>query len=121
MVPKCVYSNPEIASVGLTEEKAKEEGYDVKIGRFSFQAVGKALVYGETDGFVKIVADAKTDDLLGVHIIGPHATDMISEAGLARVLDAAPWEVAMSIHPHPTLSEAIGEAALAVDGLEIHA
>lgn len=69
MVPKCVYSNPEIASVGLTEEKAKEKGYDVKIGRFSFQAVGKALVYGETDGFVKIVADAKTDDLLGVHII----------------------------------------------------
>jgi len=120
-VPKCVYANPEIASVGLSEDKAKEKGYNVKVGKFSFKAVGKALVHGESDGFVKMVADVETNDILGVHIIGPHATDMISEAGLARVLDAAPWEVAMAVHPHPTLSEAIGEAALAVDGLEIHA
>lgn len=120
MVPKCIYSNPEAASVGLTEREAREQGYEVKTGKFSFRAIGKALVYGESDGFVKIIADKQTDDLLGVHIIGPHATDMISEAGLARVLDAAAWEVSRTIHPHPTLSEAIGEAALAVDGKAIH-
>ena len=119
-VPRCVYSNPEIASVGLTEEEAKELGHQVKTGNVSFKAIGKALVYGDTDGFVKIIADVKTNDILGIHIIGPHATDMISEAGLARILDATPWEVANSIHPHPSLSEAIGEAALAVDGQAIH-
>ncbi|MBM7552357.1 dihydrolipoyl dehydrogenase [Thalassobacillus pellis] len=119
-VPTCIYSNPEIASVGLTEEQAKEQGYEVKTGKFSFKAIGKALVFGETDGFVKIVADKQTDDLLGIHMIGPHVTDMISEAGLAKVLDATPWEIAETIHPHPTLSEAIGEAAMAVDGKQIH-
>ncbi|MEK5441917.1 dihydrolipoyl dehydrogenase [Fredinandcohnia sp. FSL W7-1320] len=121
LVSKCVYSNPEVASVGFTEEEAKEKGYTVKVGKFSFRAIGKALVFGESDGFVKLVVDEVTDDLLGVHMIGPHVTDMISEAGLARVLDATPWEVAHTIHPHPTLSEAIGEAALAVDGKAIHA
>ncbi|OCA92662.1 dihydrolipoyl dehydrogenase [Pseudobacillus wudalianchiensis] len=120
MVPKCIYSSPEAASVGLTEQEATEQGYEVKTGKFSFRAIGKALVYGESDGFVKIVADKQTDDLLGVHMIGPHVTDMISEAGLARVLDAAAWEVSHTIHPHPTLSEAIGEAALAADGKAIH-
>jgi dihydrolipoamide dehydrogenase len=120
MVSKCIYSSPEAASVGLTEEEAKEKGYSVKTGKFMFKAIGKALVYGETDGFVKLIADSDTDDLLGVHMIGPHVTDMISEAGLAKVLDATPWEIAHTIHPHPTLSEAIGEAALAVDGKAIH-
>ena len=119
-VPTCIYSNPEVSSIGLTEEKAKEKGYDVKIGKMSFKAIGKALIFGESDGFVKIIADKETDDLLGVHMIGPHVTDMISEAGLAQVLDATPWEIAESIHPHPTLSEVIGEAALAVDGKQIH-
>lgn len=119
-VPSCIYSNPEVASVGLTEKAAKEKGYDVKVGKFPFQAVGKALVHGEIDGFVKIIADKETDDLLGVHMVGPHVTDMISEAGLAKVLDATPWEIADSIHPHPTLAEAIGEAAMAVDGNQIH-
>ncbi|MEC3885252.1 dihydrolipoyl dehydrogenase [Halobacillus sp. HZG1] len=119
-VPSCIYSNPEVSSVGLTEKAAKEKGFDVKIGKFPFQAIGKALVHGETDGFVKIVADKETDDLLGVHMIGPHVTDMISEAALAQVLDATPWEIAETIHPHPTLSEAIGEAAMAVDGNQIH-
>ncbi|RWZ60137.1 dihydrolipoyl dehydrogenase [Halobacillus fulvus] len=119
-VPTCIYSNPEVASVGLTEEQAKEHGYEIKVGKFPFQAIGKALVFGETDGFVKIIADKQSDDLLGVHMIGPHVTDMISEAGLAKVLDATPWEIAESIHPHPTLSEAIGEAAMAVDGNQIH-
>ncbi len=119
-VPTCIYSNPEVASVGLTEEQAKEQGYEVKTGKFSFKAIGKALVHGETDGFVKIVANKDNEDLLGVHMVGPHVTDMISEAGLAKVLDATPWEVAHSIHPHPTLSEVMGEAALAVDGKQIH-
>nr|WP_255574588.1 dihydrolipoyl dehydrogenase [Halobacillus sp. Nhm2S1] len=119
-VPSCIYSNPEVSSVGLTEKAAKEKGFDVKVGKFPFQAIGKALVHGETDGFVKIVADKETEDLLGVHMIGPHVTDMISEAALAQVLDATPWEIAETIHPHPTLSEAIGEAAMAVDGNQIH-
>ncbi|MES9711004.1 dihydrolipoyl dehydrogenase, partial [Bacillus safensis] len=121
MVSKCVYSSPEVASVGLTEQEAKEKGYKLKVGKFSFRAIGKALVYGESDGFVKLVVDEETNDILGVHMIGPHVTDMISEAGLARVLDATPWEVAHTIHPHPSLSEAIGEAALAVDGRALHA
>ncbi|MBS4191168.1 dihydrolipoyl dehydrogenase [Bacillus sp. FJAT-49705] len=120
LVSKCIYSAPEAASVGYTEDEAKEKGFKVKTGKFSFRAIGKALVFGESDGFVKIVADEETNDILGVHMIGPHVTDMISEAGLARVLDATPWEVAHTIHPHPTLSEAIGEAALAVEGKAIH-
>lgn len=119
-VAKCVYSYPEIASVGLTEKEAKEKGYTVKTGKFLFKANGKALVFGDNNGFAKMVVDEKTDDLLGVHLIGPHVTDMISEAAIAKVLDAANWEVAHTIHPHPTLSEVIGEAALAVDGKAIH-
>ncbi|MFC0188336.1 dihydrolipoyl dehydrogenase [Fictibacillus aquaticus] len=119
-VSKCIYSSPEMASVGLTEAQAKEKGFTVKIGKFPFKAIGKALVYGQSDGFVKIVADKETNDLLGVHMIGPHVTDMISEAGLARVLDATPWEIAQTIHPHPSLSEVFGEAALAVEGKAIH-
>ncbi|MED1418913.1 dihydrolipoyl dehydrogenase [Bacillus smithii] len=120
LVPKCIYSSPEIASVGWTEQEAKEKGLNLKIGKFPFQAVGKALVYGQSDGFVKLIVDRDTDDVLGVHMIGPHVTDMISEAGLARFLDAASWEVAHAIHPHPTLSEALGEAAFSVDGKAIH-
>ncbi|SFD70565.1 dihydrolipoamide dehydrogenase [Bacillus sp. OV194] len=120
MISKCIYSSPEMASVGYTEKEAKEKGYTVKVGKFPFKAIGKALVYGESDGFVKLVVDEATDDLLGVHMIGPHVTDMISEAGLARVLDATPWEIAQTVHPHPTLSEVFGEAALAVDGKAIH-
>jgi len=119
-VPACIYSNPEVARVGLTEKQAKEQGYSLKVGKFPFQAVGKALVYGEADGFVKIIADKATDNLLGVHMVGPHVTDMISEAVLAKVLDATPWEIAHTIHPHPTLAEIVGEAALAVDGKQIH-
>lgn len=119
-VPKCVYSSPEVASIGLTEAAAKEKGHNVKIGKFSFKGIGKALVLGEADGFIKIVADHDTDDLLGIHMIGPHVTDLISEAGIAKVLDATPWEMAHTIHPHPSLSEALGEAALAVDGKALH-
>lgn len=119
-VPTCIYSNPEVASVGLTEKQAKDNGFEVKTGKFPFQAIGKALVHGESEGFVKIVTDKDSEDLLGVHMIGPHVTDMISEAGLAKVLDATAWEISHSIHPHPTLSEVMGEAALAVEGNQIH-
>jgi dihydrolipoamide dehydrogenase len=119
LVPKCTYTRPEIANVGWTEKQAVEKGHKVKVGKFSFKAVGKALVYGESDGFVKVVADAETNDILGVHMIGPHVTDYISEAALAQVLNATPWEVGQTIHPHPTLSEALGEAMLAVDGKAI--
>jgi dihydrolipoamide dehydrogenase len=119
-ISKCIYSSPEMASVGLTENQAKEQGLNVKVGKFPFKAIGKALVYGESDGFVKIIANKDNDDLLGVHMIGPHVTDMISEAGLAKVLDATPWEIAHTIHPHPSLSEVFGEAALAVEGKAIH-
>lgn len=119
-ISRCIYSSPEASSVGITEAQAKERGFKVKTGKFSFKAIGKALVYGESDGFVKIIADEETNDILGVHMIGPHATDLISEAGLAMVLDATPWEIASTVHPHPTLSEIMGEAALAVDGKAIH-
>ncbi|CAG7642033.1 dihydrolipoyl dehydrogenase [Paenibacillus allorhizosphaerae] len=118
-VPRCIYSRPEIASVGWTETQAKERGYKVKTAKVHFKALGKALVYGESDGFAKVVADEETNDLLGVHIIGPHATDYIAEAALAQLLDATPWEVGQTIHPHPTMSEILGEAMLAVDGKAI--
>ncbi|MCQ6558118.1 dihydrolipoyl dehydrogenase [Paenibacillus mendelii] len=118
-VPRCIYSRPEVASVGLTEAAARERGHDVLIGKIPFQAIGKALVLGEPEGFAKVVADAATNDILGVHLIGAHATDLISEASLALLMEATPWEVGQVIHPHPTLSEAIGEAMLAVDGKAI--
>lgn len=119
LIPRCIYSRPEAASIGWTEEAAIQRGYEVKKGSFPFKGIGKAVVYGETDGFVKVIADAKSGDILGVHMIGPHVTDMISEAALAQVLDAVPWEVGQTIHPHPTLSEALGEAMLALEGKAI--
>lgn len=118
-VSRCVYTRPEVASTGITEQEATAQGIDVKVGKFPFKAIGKALVYGESDGFVKVIADRKTDDLLGVQIIGPQATDLISEAALAQFLDATPWEVAQTVHAHPTLAEILGEAMLAVDGKSI--
>ncbi|MDF2556430.1 MAG: dihydrolipoamide dehydrogenase [Bacillales bacterium] len=120
LVPKCIYSRPECSNVGLTEEAAIDKGYKVKTGKFFFRAIGKAMVYGETDGFVKFVSDADTGALLGVHMIGPHVTDMITEAELALLLKATSYQIGQMIHPHPSLTEAIGEAALAVDGLAIH-
>ncbi|WP_044640365.1 dihydrolipoyl dehydrogenase [Risungbinella massiliensis] len=119
-VPRCIYSRPEVASIGFTEQEAKDQGYQVKVGKVPFRTVGKSLVMGEVDGMVKLVVDAKTEDLLGAHLIGADATNLISEAGLAQLLDGTAWEIGQLIHPHPTLSELIGEAALAVDGLAIH-
>ena len=114
-------TSPEVASVGLTEDQAIEKGYEVKVGKFPFRAIGKALVLGESDGFVKFVADAKTNKLIGAHMVGPSVTDMITEAALAQVLEATSMDVAHMIHPHPSLNEAIGEAALAVEGIALHA
>ncbi|MBD2869575.1 dihydrolipoyl dehydrogenase [Paenibacillus arenilitoris] len=119
LIPRCIYSRPEIASYGLTEDGARSKGHDIKTGKIPFQAIGKALVLGEKDGFVKVIADRKTNDIVGVHLIGAHATDLISEASLAGFLNATPWEVGQMIHPHPTLAEALGEAMLAVDGKAI--
>ncbi|MFU8646753.1 dihydrolipoyl dehydrogenase [Lysinibacillus sp. RSDA_15] len=119
-VPKCVYSYPEVASIGLTEGAAKERGFSLKIGKFPFKAIGKALVNGEAEGFVKIIADEETDDILGIHMVGPHVTDLIGEASLAKLLDATPWEISQAIHPHPSLNEVLVESALAVDGRAIH-
>ena len=120
LVPNCTYCDPEVASVGLTEEKAKAEGYDVKIGKFPFSASGKARILGETDGFVKIVAEKKYDEVLGVHIIGPHATELLAEACVAMALESTADELGRIMHAHPTVSESVMEAAEGVHDLTIH-
>ena len=119
-VPNCTYTDPEVASVGLTEKKAKERGYEVKIGKFPFTANSKARILGESGGLVKMVADAKYDELLGVHIVGPKATELIVEACAALELEATAESIAKTIHAHPTLSEALMEAAEDVAGHSIH-
>lgn len=119
-VPRCVYTIPEVAAVGLTEEEARQAGYDLKIGRFPFAANGKATILGERSGLVKIIAEKKYGEVLGVHILGPHATDLIGEAIIAMRLESSAREMARAIHPHPTLTEAIMEAALDVDGEAWH-
>jgi dihydrolipoamide dehydrogenase len=118
--PSCTYCEPEIGSVGLTEEQARKDGRNVKTGKFPMKPNAKANIEGHTDGFAKMIADADTNDLLGVHIIGPHATEMIAEAGLARLLESTPYELSISVHPHPTVSEVIGEAAHDLLGHAIH-
>jgi len=120
VIPTCVYTSPEIGSVGLSEEEAVKLGHTVSIGKFPYMANGKALTLGEREGFVKMVADKNTDEILGVHILGPNATDMISEAAIAMRLECTSEELGRAIHPHPTLSEAIMEAALAVSGKAVH-
>ncbi len=120
LVPNCTYCDPEVASVGLTEAKAKEAGYDVKVGKFPFSASGKARILGETEGFVKIVADKKYDEVLGVHMIGPHATELLAEACVAMALESTAEELGRIIHAHPTVSESVMEAAEGVHDLTIH-
>lgn len=119
-IPACVYSFPEIAVVGLTEEQAKEQGYDVQTGMFPFAANGKALAEGQTEGFVKIVADKQYGEVLGIHIVGPNATDLIAEAANALQLESTLYDLAETVHPHPTLSEAVMEAAHVALGQPIH-
>jgi len=119
-VPSCTYCRPQVASIGLTESKAKEGGRELAIGKFPFTANGKAVALGETEGFVKVVADKKTGEILGVHIIGPEATEMIHEFAVGRTLEATVDEIMHTIHAHPTLSEAALEATLAALGQAIH-
>jgi len=119
-VPGCTYCAPEVASIGLTEAAARERGYDVAVGKFPFSAIGKARIVNETAGFLKIVAEKKYDEVLGVHIVGPKATELIAEAGAALKLEATSQELVRTIHAHPTLSEIMREAAEAVSGHSIH-
>jgi dihydrolipoamide dehydrogenase len=119
-VPKCVYSHPQTASVGLTEQEAQKQGFTVKVGKFPFTAIGKALVYGEAEGFAKIIFDEQTKQLLGVHMVGPNVTDLISEAGLATFLETTQMNFAHAIRPHPSLSEIFTESALDAEDVPIH-
>jgi dihydrolipoamide dehydrogenase len=118
--PRATYCRPEIASIGLTEEQVKAAGTPYKVGKVPFQAIAKAIIGGEYEGFAKVISDSQNQDTLGVHIVGPHATDLIAEASLAFQLDATAWEIGRATHAHPTLSEVIGEAAMAVDGQSIN-
>jgi dihydrolipoamide dehydrogenase len=120
LMPRVTFCRPQIASLGLSETEARENGREVKIGSFPFRALGKATIVGEIDGFAKMVADAQTGELLGAHLIGPHAGDLLAEPTLARLVEATTGEIAMSVHAHPTLTEVLAEAALAVDGAAIH-
>jgi dihydrolipoamide dehydrogenase len=119
-IPGCTYTNPEISSLGLTEAKAREAGYDIKIGKFPYSASGKASAAGQKDGFVKLIFDAKYGELLGAHLIGGNVTEMIAELVVAKKLESTGRELTKAIHPHPTMSEAIMEAAAAAYGEVIH-
>ena len=119
-IPGCTYCQPEIASVGYTEAKAKEAGYELKIGKFPFSASGKASASGAKDGFVKLIFDAKYGELLGAHMIGANVTEMIAEIVAIRKLETTGHELIKTVHPHPTMSEAIMEAAAAAYGEVIH-
>ena len=119
-IPGCTYATPEIASVGLTEKAAREKGYDIKVGKFPFSASGKATAAGNTDGFVKVIFDAKYGEWLGCHMIGAGVTDMIAEAVVARKLETTGHEILKAVHPHPTMSEAVMEAVAAAYDEVIH-
>jgi dihydrolipoamide dehydrogenase len=119
-VPAATFTHPEVASVGLSEDVAKKEGYDVVVGKFPFAALGRAQTYGNTDGLVKVVAEGKYGEILGVHIIGPSASDLITEGTLAMALEATLTDIADTIHAHPTLGEGSMEASMAALGLPLH-
>ena len=119
--PRATYTHPQVASIGLTEQQCEERGIAIKKGVFNFAAIAKAVIVGETEGFAKVIADAETDEVLGVHLFGPAVTDLIAEAALGMTLEATAWEIGAATHPHPTLSEVVGEAAMAVAGRQINA
>ena len=119
-IPGCTYCSPEIASVGYTEKAAREAGYDIKVGKFPFSASGKASAVGAKDGFVKLIFDAKYGELLGGHMIGANVTEMVAELVAVRKLETTGEELIKTVHPHPTMSEAIMEAAAAAYGEVIH-
>jgi dihydrolipoamide dehydrogenase len=119
-VPNVIFTDPEIASAGLSEDEAKKQGIAVKAGKFPFSALGRAMSIGETEGFVKVVTDTGSGRMVGIHIVGPSASDLISEAALALEMVATAEDMAMTIHPHPTLGEALMEASAAALGHAIH-
>ncbi|HEX6069860.1 MAG TPA: dihydrolipoyl dehydrogenase [Longimicrobiaceae bacterium] len=119
-IPNCTYCHPEVASVGLTEEAAREQGFDIQVGVFPWIANGRALTAGETEGFVKVIRDKKYSEVLGAHIVGPHATELIAEFVVGRHLETTVEEMDRAMHPHPTLSEAVAEAALVALGHPLH-
>lgn len=119
-IPNCTYCHPEVASIGLTEEQAREQGHDIQVGTFPWTANGRALTAGDTDGFVKVIRDKKYSEVLGAHIVGPHATELIAEFVVGRHLETTVEEMDRAMHPHPTLSEAVAEAALAALGHPLH-
>lgn len=120
MIPGCTYTHPQVASIGLTEKKAREQGLEIKVGKFPFSASGRALAAGDTEGFVKLIFGAKYGELLGAHMIGENVTEMLAELVVAQKLEATEAEIIEAMHPHPTLSEAIMEAAGVADGRAIH-
>jgi dihydrolipoamide dehydrogenase len=119
-IPSCTYCSPQVASIGLTEARAREAGREIKVGKFPFRASGRALAMAETEGLVKLVADAKVGEILGVHIVGPEATEIIAEVAALKTLEATLDELFMTVHAHPTLAEALLEAALAADDRAVH-
>ncbi len=119
-IPNVIYTSPELAQVGWTETQAKENGHTVKVGKFYFKGNGRAKTMGDDGGLVKVVADAETDRVLGVHIVGPHASELIAEATLGMEFSASSEDIARTSHAHPTLSEALKEAAMAVEKRQIH-
>jgi dihydrolipoamide dehydrogenase len=119
-IPGCTYCQPQVASVGMTEEAAHQAGRTIRVGRFPFSASGKALAVGSSEGLVKVIFDADTDELLGAHILGAEASDLIAEVGIARTLETTHYEVLKTVHAHPTLSEAIMEAVGNAYGEAIH-
>lgn len=119
-IPVNIYSYPEVAKIGLTEREAKEKYANIKVGKFPFRGIGKAHINGNIDGFAKIITDEESEDIIGIHLVGTHATELIGEASLAKVLNATAWEISKTIHPHPSLTEVFQEAALSVEKMQIH-
>jgi dihydrolipoamide dehydrogenase len=119
-LPRATYTRPEVASLGLSEEEARNDRHAVQVGKFGFRANAKAMIGGETDGFAKILSDGRSGEILGVHLVGPHVTELIAELSVAKLLESTPREVGLAVHPHPTLSEVLAEAALDVMGEAVH-
>jgi dihydrolipoamide dehydrogenase len=119
-IPNCTYAHPEVASVGLTEKQAEEAGHEIEVGKFPWVGIGRAVAAGDTEGFIKVIRDRKYSEILGAHIVGPHATELIAEFVVGRHLEATVEEMERAMHPHPTLSEGVAEGALAALGRPIH-